>query len=627
MKRATLLLTLTLALCLHVRAQSGPPEEAYVLDNPVDLAFLQKELRPEPPRLIMTEEAQRLVREKLASDPVVQNVYEALRLDALEILGEPLLERELVGRRLLSVSREMLNRMNVLGAVYLFGKDPEMLKRVEEELKAVIAFQDWNPSHFLDTAEMSMAVALAVDWLGRDLSPDIVRAAKNALVEKGLKPSFDEEAMRGSPNWVVAHHNWNQVCNGGMIAAAIAVADEEPELAARVIHRALAGMPYALEAYGPDGVYPEGPTYWSYGTTFSVLTASMLESAFGTDFGLAAVPGFMESADFLQLSIAPSGWYFNFADSGDRRLDQGNLTLAWFAAKTGDARYLERDRFLVDPATMGELSRAAGAGLVWLAQFEERESSILPGAWKGEGDNPIAIFRDGYSDSNGYYFGGKGGRGTVNHGNLDAGSFVFELDGVRWSIDPGNQSYHPLEREGFDLWGSCQQCERWRLLTKNNFGHSTLTANDDLHRADGYAPLVDFDDGPRPRVTYDLTEVFGNQLTSARRTFTRDGDRSLLIEDELALSDSTREITWQLMTTAEVVSTASGAELRQDGKVLSLEILSPPEASISVVSLDPPPHPLDRRIEHLKRVEIRLPADAFPGGEGEISVRLSGPPR
>jgi hypothetical protein len=41
---------------------------------------------------------------------------------------------------------------------------------------------------------------------------------------------------------------------------------------------------------------------------------------------------------------------------------------------------------------------------------------------------------------------------------MDAGSFIFELNGVRWVIDPGNQEYYELEKTGFDLWAYCQSC-------------------------------------------------------------------------------------------------------------------------------------------------------------------------
>lgn len=611
---------LSLAPALLAFAQAEPVPEGYRLENPITVEYLQTHLEDQAPRLVLNSEIEEHLREKLRTDPVVQNMYQALRLNADDIRSEPLLERELTGRRLLSVSREMLYRMNVLGMVYRIDGEPDVLDRINEELLAVIGFSDWNPSHYLDVAEMSMAVAIAVDWAGDDLPAGTVRRAKAALVEKGITPSYDEQ---GNVGWITNDNNWNQVCHAGMIAAATVVADEEPELAATTINRALDGMPYALKEYGPDGVYPEGPTYWGYGTTFSVLTASIFESAFGTDFGLARSPGFLESPEFLLLSMAPSGSYFNFSDSGDSRNENGDLTLAWFAAKTGNARYFEAERFLRDPGEMEKLGRQAGAGLVWLSQFEREHEGTLPLAWKGDGANPVVFFRGGDEDPRRYYFAAKGGRGSVSHGNMDAGTFVFELDGVRWVVDPGNQNYHELEQVGFDLWGRCQECERWTLLTKSNFGHSTLTVDDSLNDVDGFAPIVRFSDGDRPEAVIDLSEVFEGELESAERTFRKESATSLLIEDELELSESADLVTWQLMTTADVVFTPDGAVLEQEGKRLKLTVLAPEDVRASVISLDPPPLQLDRRIDHLKRIEIRVPAYLFPDGRGSIQVRLS----
>ena len=589
------------------------------LENPMDVAYLKKNLRKSSPRMILTPAAEKQLKKKLKTDPVVQNVYAAIRLNARQIQNEPLLERIMEGRRLLSTSREMLYRVNVLGVVYRLERNTEVLNRLNDELLAVCAFSDWNPSHYLDVAEMAMAVALAVDWAGDDLPKATVATAKKALIDKGIMPSYTPEGSR--VRWINGNNNWNQVCHGGMIAAAIAVAEQDPELAARTISRALDGMPHALQEYGPDGVYPEGSTYWGYGTSFSAVTSSMLESAFGTDFGLAEYPAFLESATFRKLSIAPSGWYYNFADCGDQRSQNGDFTLAWFANQTGNAAYFEKERFLRPPEAMGQLDRHAGAGLIWLSQFETKKEDQLPLAWKGDGANPVVIFRG--DSTRQYYFGGKGGRGTVNHGNMDAGSFVFELDGVRWVIDPGNQDYNDLEQIGFNLWGSCQHCERWTLLTKNNYGHSTLTVNDALHVVDGFAPISEFKDGSQPEATVDLSAAFGGKLANATRRFVKESDRALLIEDRFTRSDSTQSITWQLMTTAEVEITEDGATLTQDGQQLKLANLSHPELKVSVISLDPPPLKLDRRIENLKRLEIRVPAYVLSEGESTLRVRLS----
>ncbi len=588
------------------------------LENPISVRYIQKNLKKTSPKLVLTPSLERNLKRKLNSDPMVANYFEAIKQNAQNILEEPLSTRKMIGRRLLGTSREMLYRINMLGMTYKMEGNEEFLKRIDEEVKAVCAFTDWNPSHYLDVAEMATAVALAIDWAGKDLPKATIELAKNALIEKGINPSYE-----GERNWINGTNNWNQVCNGGMIAAAIMIADIDPELAAKTISRSLEGLPHALEEYGPDGVYPEGSTYWSYGTSFTVLTSAMLESAFGTDFGIAEYPAFKKSADFRVLSIAPSGWYYNYADCGDEHGKAGDITLAWFANKTQNGMYLEKEKLNQSPAGMGKLHRIAGAGLVWLSQFENKNETPVPTAWKGDGSNPIIIFK-GEENSKDYYFGGKGGRATISHGNMDAGSFIWELDGVRWVIDPGNQPYNELEITGFNLWGNCQDCEGWTLLTKNNFGHSTLTVNDQLHVNDGFASLVDFKEGDQPSGSFDLSSVFGDNINSVHRTFTKPDHRSIVIQDVIEGNENTKSLTWQMLTQADVEIVKGGAILRQDGKSIKLDNLSHPELLISVISLDPAPMELDRQMEGLKRLEIRIPAWTLEKGKNTIQVKLSG---
>lgn len=600
------------------------------ISNPFTPEYLTKNLRKESPRLVLNAEIDKILRNKLNSDPVVQNIYQTIKLNADQVLQKPFLERIKIGKRLLSVSREMLYRINMLGMVYYIEKDPKILERIDGEVKAVCQFSDWNPSHYLDVGEMSMAVAFALDWTTGDLPESTIELALNALIEKGIKPSYNKES-RSNTWWINGNNNWNQVCNGGMIAASIAIAERDPELAATTIRRSINGFPHALDEYGPDGVYPEGSTYWGYGTVFSVVTNAMLESAFGTDFGLGNYPAFKESAIFRVLMNTPSGWYYNFADCGDKRSENGDITLAWFASKSGDELFFERNRLLRSPSEIGKLRRLDGAGLVWLAQYEKKLYSDLPSAWKGEGSNPVAVFTGGSSDPYGYYFGGKGGSGTVNHGNMDAGSFIFELNGIRWVFDPGNQNYNDLEKEGFDLWNKSQDSQRWTLLNKGNFGHSTLSVNDQLHIVDGKATIADFKEGENPQVTFDLTPTFKGQLKSAERTFTKDSSVSLVIEDKIEIDEMTEIVTWQLITTLDVEITPEGATIYKSEyssvtpvKKLYVENISHPKIQMNVVSLDPPPLALDRRVKGLKRIELKIPSSNIEGKNLNIKVRLRG---
>ncbi len=588
------------------------------LQNPVTVEYVKANLSRKTPKLILTPAIEKEIKLKLKSDVLVQNYYGYLKKQADLILQKPLLKRELEGFRLLAVSREMVERMGVLSMIYRLEKKPEILKRIDNELLAVCNFTDWNPQHFLDVAEMSFAVALAIDWTGEFLPKSTVQLSKKSLIEKGIKPSYNEGGERMF--WINGTNNWNSVCHGGMVAASLVVADIEPELAAKTIARALEKLPNSLKEYAPDGIYPEGPTYWGYGTSYAVVAANTLTTALGSDFGISQSPGFMKSADFNLYVTAPSGYFFNFADSGDKKDGDDSVLRAWFAAKTGDGLYFDKD-FFEKPVEAG---RFAGPGLVWLSQFLQQKMSELPPNWHGTGANPVAVFRGDKADPGQYFLAVKGGKAKLSHGNMDAGTFVFELNGVRWVLDPGNQSYYPLNRIGFKLSDHSQDGERWTLLTKKNQGHSTITVNDARFLVDGQATISDFKDSGTPEVSIDMTPLYGNNLKSLSRRFVKESKQSVLIDDSFEINDSTKTITWGLMTQAEVQPTKTGAVLKQDGKKLNLEILSHPGLSVSVIALDPPPLPIDKTIENLKRIEIRIPAWTVENGKMNLKVRLSG---
>ena len=588
------------------------------LENPITVEYLKKNLKKTHPRMILTPSIVRKLRKDVRTNPLVRNYYEAIKLNAAKIQEKPLIKRIITGLRMLSVSRDMLYRINILGIVYNIEKDPKILNRINDELLAVCNFSDWHPSHYLDVAEMSMAVALALDWTYNDLPALTKEKVIDALIEKGIKSSYKDSMW-----WINSSNNWNQVCNGGMVAASIAIAEKNPELAVKTLRRSFNGIPYALKQYMPDGIYPEGATYWGYGTGFSCLTSSLLNTSIGTDFGIATYPSFIESAIFRKICVAPSGGYFNFSDCGDKEGKNGDIVLSWFALQTGNSAFLEKEKFFRDPKSMGVLSRLSGAGLVWLSQYKEKESQPLPLLWKGNGPNPVVFFRGGEKDPYNYYFGGKGGRASVNHGNMDAGSFVFELNGVRWVVDPGTQGYNELEQAGLNLWSMSQNSQRWTLMTKNNFGHSNLTVDNALFNVNGFAPIIKYQTGDQPEAIINMNEIYKGHLQSAKRKFTKDTDHSIVIEDNIVTTDSTRLLTWAIMTQAEVIPTENGAILKQDGKQLKLKILSPENVNVSVLMMNPPPLKLDKKIKNFKRVEIRIPAYLFTQKKGTIKVRLS----
>ena len=137
--------------------------------------------------------------------------------------------------------------------------------------------------------------------------------------------------------------------------------------------------------------------------------------------------------------------------------------------------------------------------------------------------------------------------------------------------------------------------------------------------------MSDSKDGPWPVSSDDiLTVIVTAPIIHDVIRFLKENDRSILIEDNFTLTKTTQSIVWQMMTTADIEIVSGGAILRKDGKELKLENIAHPELTLSVVSLDPPPFYLDRKIDGLKRIEIRLPAWTVKTGTTAMKVRLSG---
>ncbi len=596
-KNLCLLLTISFICACNIKDEKDNPPEPIPFDS-ITVEYLHQNIKKSHPRLVLSNEELITLKEKINSDAIVRHTYGLIKKKAHEIIKEDVIKRDMEGRRLLYTSRKFLDRVNALSAAWLIEGDSVYLNRLNSELISVSSFKDWNPEHFLDVAEILMGVSLAIDWNYSDLPDSTIKIAKKAIIEKGLIPGLD--TTKDYNWWHNAHHNWNQVCYGGMLAGAIAIFDDKPVLAGEVFNLARKKIPIALQEYAPEGIYPEGASYWAYGTSYSVLTASMLESSLDTDFGISNYTGFMNSPVFVLKSIAPTGMFFNFSDCNDYAGTKPYYLLSWFAMKTGNKDFYDESVLLKKDATPPRYSLPC---LLWISKFEEKTANSIPSNWKGEGKNPLAVFT---SDENNYYFACKGGSASFNHANMDAGSFVFETDTIRWAIDLGNQNYTCLEKEGIDLWSKCQSCERWTLISKNNFGHSTLTVNNLLHRVEGISEIVDFEDSEKPHVSINLTPQFGNNLEKAIRKFSKPDNTSLIIEDEIIPNDSTYSVTWQMISAANAEIVDNVVILSEKGKKLKIKCNSHPEHKFTIQHLDPPPLKHDKKISGLKRIEIHL---------------------
>jgi hypothetical protein len=586
---------------------------------------------PDHPRLFAEMRNIDDLRAKIAADPLLRKSLDHITTACDTIVTLAPVERKKKGRRLLMVSRKCLKRVMYLSVAYRLTERPQYLAHAQKEMLAAAAFRNWNPDHFLDVAEMTAALAVGYDFLHDDLAPQARKTIRNAIIKKGLRPYL------AGGWWVKVTNNWNQVCHGGATMGALAVLEDEPELAERVIQRALDCVPLAMASYAPDGAYPEGGGYWEYGTSYNVLLLAALESALGTDFGLADAEGFMASSDYFLHVAGPSGNFFNYSDSG---LNEGvTPAIYWFADRRDKPSLLWRERpnlrrFLsTEQDFVRHKNRFFPLLLLWaqgVRQIPEPDQLH----WRGDGHTPVGLHRTAWGDPQAVFVGIKGGHPSINHGHMDIGTFVMEADGVRWALDLGKQSYTGLEQHGIKLWDRSQNGERWDVFRLNNFSHNTLVVDGKKQRVDGHAPIVSFaDSGERPHTIVDMSKTYAGQLAQARRGVALLG-RRVLVQDEIKGLDEPAEVRWGMVTSADVQRRdARTVVLRQDGQTLLLQVLSPADVELTTFETADPPNDYDEPNPGTRMVGFKttLPAGAHqtlavllaPGADQQVeNMRL-----
>ena len=568
---------------------------------------------PAHPRLFWPADGEAQVRAKLTRDARLQAAWEAVRITADHMLAEPPVVYRKDGRRLLGRSREALSRTFHLGFAARMTGEQKYVERALNELKAMAAMPDWNPSHFLDTAEMTLAMAVGYDWLYTRLSPEERQLVRQAIEEKGLAPYLKSGAR---PGWERGGNNWNQVCHAGMVAGALALLEENPDRAREVVARALVGLPAAMKVYEPDGTYPEGPGYWNYGTTFNVALIAMLESALGTDFGLSARPGFLNTGSFLPQMTGPSGKYYNFSDCG---AGSGlSPAMFWFASRAQRSDWLWFEEGFLDQETTdirntkgrNQADRFFPLLLVWGDPALKR-STPTNLCWYGRGPNPLAVFRTSWTDPNAVYLALKAGSPGASHGHMDVGSFILEADGVRWSLDLGMQNYNTMEQRKLDIWNNRPGSDRWRIFRYHNRGHSTLLVDDQEQVVKSHAPISEFSDASgKTFAEVDLGTTYAGQLGSARRRFTVQPDHRVVIEDRLQGGTNAASVRWGMVTPGTLrQESALAGWLEKNGRRLRMEVVSP--ANVTLQSWVPAPiHDFDEPNPGVSIVGFKVPVAA-----------------
>jgi autotransporter-associated beta strand protein len=483
---------------------------------------------------------------------------------------------------ILTDSRKVVDRMYKLGVAWWMTNDPQYAERAWTELNTVAdntLFPDWNPRHFLDTAEMTHGCAIGYDWFYHYWTQPRRDTIRTAIINKGLNPGLSQ--FTSNAWWARSTgNNWNQVCNGGLAMGALVVGTESEALTKNILNRAINSTRPCWKHFTTDnGAWYEGPGYWGYTTEYGIRMLAALEWVLGSDFGIGATQNVSEAGFAPILSLGTSNVIFNYADSGAGGASRGPV-FQWMARRYGQPVFdwwnnqgsggaldaLWWNESTSSPASTGQQPDMAFHGEAGTA-FQPQEMVTMRGRW---------------NDSRATFVGVKAGQMGADHGNLDAGTFVLDALGKRWFHDLGGDNY--ALPSYFSSTSNPSGTDRWDYYRMRPEGQNTLAINPDGSAGmilGAVAPLLAYQSesgGTSSFAIHDLTPVYSGMGKVWRGTRLMGARNQMLLQDEIQAA-SGKTVWWfahYTHPTTSVVIDPDGtsAMLTQGAERLWVKILS-----------------------------------------------------
>lgn len=533
------------------------------------------------PRIFLNNDKLADIKNGIATNELMKKWYDETILAADNMLDYELLVHELPdGIRLLTISRAARTRIQTLGFAYLMTGDSKYADKAYKELENVCSFKDWNPRHFLDTAEMSEAVAVGYDWLYHYMTQDQRDKIRTALCRLGLDQVMeDHNDVAGRSRtfkWAqsAVADNWNLVCNGGTLVAALAIADEEPELAGNVLGAGMELIKKAILLYGPDGAWYEGTTYWEYATSYYTDFVSALDSVFGDTFGYMETPGVAETGYYIN-AMTSSGGMFNFHDAGPSTINSPTI---FFLADKRDDPALSQLR--VNQMKKGNIS-GSFRDLIWYNYHTASGKANLALDYYYR-DTEVAAMRSNWIDESSVYLGVHAGNVNVYHGHMDIGQFIIDAYETRYAADLGSESYN-LGVGAWNLYRNRAEGHNVLVMNPDSSGGQLLTGKSVVNRFESNDDCA--------LAVIDMTSAYADCASSVKRGFKLTNNRSMIVmQDEIHTREPV-DLYWFMHTACDVTVAEDGRSAVVRGKYRDMYVylLSDVDGSLSVMDAVPLP--------------------------------------
>ncbi|MBR2868785.1 MAG: heparinase II/III family protein [Clostridia bacterium] len=516
---------------------------------------------------------------------------------------------------ILPISREVINRMIILGYAWQLTGEEKYAERAVAELQKVCSYNDWCNSHFLASSEMAFAVSIGYDWFYDYLDSEV----RELLAEKTWNYAI-YSALNDNHWFTWSKNNWNSICYSGIGIACMTFSEYDTESAAEFLSMCYKNMPIAFENFTPDGVYAEGPGYSQSGMNAIVNFIATSDNFFGTDYGLKNIDGFRELGSFPAYITTPTG-VFNFGDNKARLCFSPSLHRY---ADEYDSPLLScyqmqdiPDGFIADLSDNTEKNscgKDAALSLLWYnreffadgSDFSGEETELY---LKSDVGQDLVLMRSAYLDENATFAGIKGGYNFINHGDLDIGTFVFDSQGVRWAEELGPGQY---DAPGYFV--NTPAGGRWKNYSKRAEGQNTLVINPSVMLEDQYvlaeSEFILFEkNSDGGRCVLDMTDAYRmNGAIKAEREFELYNNHSSLRITDKVNCIVKSDIYWFMHTKADI-------RISEDGKTAVLTIgdkqlraTSHFDGTFSVMKAEAlkGPYDYDEKYEDINKLTVKL---------------------
>ncbi|NUN95420.1 MAG: heparinase II/III family protein [Candidatus Omnitrophica bacterium] len=316
-----------------------------------------------------------------------------------------------------------------------------------------------EPPVDLRSTRVGFHLALIDRVLGEALPPELRRRLRHELDRRLFEPYLTRDF-----GWLRATHNWNSVCNGNILKAALLEVEDSTRIAKIIVHAQNALCLY-LTGFDQDGGTAEGISYWNYGFSHYITAAHLLNLYSDGRLNLLAPARVREIAQFpVRIELSP-GKYPSFSDGGEAR----GFSPGWVlhAADALDLPTLRafvgaRNEFAQPPNELDSFLEVA-----LLAPPASASDRFVPEPFNYLRGIDWMISRANPDNPDGLVLAVQGGNNGENHNHNDVGTPIVHYRGESLVVDLGA----PIYDRGFF------SPQRYTYLVARSLGHSVPLVN------------------------------------------------------------------------------------------------------------------------------------------------------